>query len=250
MQRGLELKEGSNMEEIKAKKHLGQNFLGNETIAKKISELVPKNFKTLEIGPGLGMLTQFLVEKVDLTAFEIDENLVKILKKRFKLAKIVCGDALKTNYDDFDTVCGLLPYNVSSQIIEKFVKSKCKKAIFVIQKELAERTVASPGTHNYSRFSILVQNNCNCKVIEIYGENEFWPAPKVKSALIVMEKKKPLQIDQKLVNALFQHKNQKVKKALKHSSHLLENIDKYHGSLLEKKVVQLTIEEIATLSSQ
>lgn len=244
------------MEAITAKKWLGQHFLGNEETAARISELIPKNKTVLEIGPGLGIFTTPLAARCKkLTAIELDPDLVKILKKKFKAFKnveIVHGDCMNENFSNYDVVCGLLPYNISSQIIEKFCKSEsCKTAIFVIQKELAQRVVASPGTREYSRFSILCQNNANCEVVEFYPPEAFWPAPQVHSGLVKMEKKKPLLLDQAVVNALFQHKNQKLKKALKHSAHLLgkkvDAILEKNRELENKKVVELSLEEIGRL---
>jgi 16S rRNA (adenine1518-N6/adenine1519-N6)-dimethyltransferase len=246
------------MTEIIAKKYLGQHFLGSEEIAGQISKQVPAVGKVLEIGPGLGMLTSFLAGRcADLTAVEIDAELVKILQKKFKNSKnavaIKQGDCLEEDYSAYATVCGLLPYNISSQIIEKLSRSKCKNGVFVIQRELGQRMVAGPGTADYSRFSVLCQNNFNCEIISTYPPEVFWPAPKVYSCLVKMARKKPLVIDQALVNALFQHKNQKVKKALLHSKHLLGEktgkIAEKLGGLGEKRVVQLTLAELAKISN-
>ncbi len=231
------------MDEIKPDKRLGQHFLGSEATAQKIARHI-QGEKVLEIGPGLGILTQFLIKK-KLTAIEIDPRLANILKKRFGSA-VKHGDALQEDFSSFDCVCGLLPYNLSAKIIEKFLKSDCKLGVFVVQKEVAERMVAKSGSGNYSRLSILVQNNANCRLIATYNEDEFWPKPRVKSSLVVLEKKKPLLLNQELVNALFQHKNQKVRKALKHSGRTIS----YSGPLLEKKVRKLTIEQLAELSLQ
>lgn len=243
---------------IIAKKYLGQHFLGSEEIAGQISKQVSAAGKVLEIGPGLGMLTTFLAKRCsDLTAVEIDAELVKILQKKFKKNKNVAvkqGDCLEEDYPAYATVCGLLPYNISSQIIEKLARSTgCKNGVFVIQRELGQRMVADPGTADYSRFSVLCQNNFNCEIISTYPPEVFWPAPQVHSALVKMARRKPLVIDQALVNALFQHKNQKVRKALLHSKHLLgEKTGKLMeklGGLGEKRVVQLTLEELAKISS-
>lgn len=245
------------MDEIVPKEKWGQNFLGSEETAEKIAAIVPKGKSVLEIGPGLGALTGFLAQRCKkLTCVEIDPELAHVLRRKFKNdenVEIKDGDCLHEDFSQFDVVVGLLPYNISSLIIEKFIRSTCKKAVFVVQKEVGERMVASPGSRDYSRLSILCQNNCKCELIEVYPPEFFWPVPKVHSALVKMEKKKPLEIDQALLNALFQHKNQKVKKALKHSVHLLGEktekiIAKHNNPLMEKRVVELTIGEIAQLS--
>ncbi|MFH0713461.1 MAG: 16S rRNA (adenine(1518)-N(6)/adenine(1519)-N(6))-dimethyltransferase RsmA [Candidatus Micrarchaeota archaeon] len=238
------------MSEITPRKELGQNFLTSEEIAIQIAELVPTKGKVLEIGPGLGALTEHLAKRVsDLTVVEIDPQLIEILHRKLPASvEIIHNNCMKEDYSQYDAIVGLLPYNLSSQIIEKFTVSTAKTAVFVIQKELAERVVAPAGTRDYSRFSVLCQNNCNCELIETYPPEVSWPAPQVHSSLVVMKKKKPIALNQQLVNALFQHKNQNVRKALKHSRHLLK-IDetKISQTLLEKKVVQLTIQELSEM---
>ncbi len=243
--------------QIIAKKKWGQNFLGSEETAEKIAAEIPTGKNVLEIGPGLGMLTGFLAERCKkLTCVEIDRELIYVLEKKFANAKNVTirhGDCLDEDFSKYDVVVGLLPYNISSRIIEKFVNSKCKTAVFVVQKEVGERVAGLPGSRNYSRLSVLCQNNCACEFLEVYPPEFFWPIPKVHSGLVKMQRKKPLEVDQNLLNALFQHKNQKVKKALKHSVHLLgEKAEKIAGKnpgLMEKRVVELTIGQIHQLSS-
>ncbi len=244
------------MAEIIPKEKWGQNFLGSEETAEKIALEIKTKKSVLEIGPGLGILTGFLVERCKkLTCVEIDPELAHILQRKFKTTKnieIKNNDCLQEDFSQFDVVVGLLPYNLSSMIIEKFIRSKCKNAVFVVQREVGQRIVALPGSRDYSRLSILCQNNCKNELVEIYPPEFFWPIPKVHSALIKMERKKPVDIDQALVNALFQHKNQKVKKALKHSMHLLgekvKKIVEKNPHFMEKRVVELTIAEIAQLS--
>ncbi len=238
------------MSEITPKKSLGQNFLGNEEAAQQIAELIDVE-NVLEIGPGLGALTKQLAGRIKkLTVVEIDNELSHILKKQLgKKIKIIQGDCLDQSFSDYNCIVGLLPYNISSKVIEKFIRSNAEKAVFVVQHEVAERMVAAPGTRDYSRLTILCQNNCECELIAVYPPEFFWPKPQVHSALITMKKKTPMELDQTLVNALFQHKNQKVKKALKHSRHILGLKTPANDSLLEKKVVQLTIEELAKLSA-
>ncbi|MDP3742460.1 MAG: 16S rRNA (adenine(1518)-N(6)/adenine(1519)-N(6))-dimethyltransferase RsmA [Candidatus Micrarchaeota archaeon] len=246
------------MEQVIAKKKWGQNFLGSEETAEKIASEIPAGKNVLEIGPGLGMLTGFLVERCKkLTCIEIDRELTYILEKKFantKNVEIKHGDCLGEDFSKFDVVVGLLPYNISSRIIEKFVNSKCKTAIFVVQKEVGERIAGLPGSKNYSRLSVLCQNNCACELVEVYPPEFFWPVPKVHSSLVKMQRKKPLAIDQTLINALFQHKNQKIKKALKHSRHLLgekvEKIIEKNPALIEKRVVELSIGQLSELGSK
>ncbi len=244
------------MEQIATpKKKWGQHFLGSEETAIDIANQVPSGKNVLEIGPGRGMLTQFLAGKCNsLTAVEIDETLVKILKKKFgKKILVKHGDCLEEDFSQYDVVTGLLPYNLSSLIIEKFIKSKTPLAVFVVQKEMGERIVAVPHSRDRSRLSVLCQNNAQCKLLEIYPAHIFWPKPKVQSTLVKLERKAPLPMNNEIVNAIFQHKNQKLRKALKHSSHLLgEKVDKIigeHRGLMDKRAVELTLAELSALSN-
>ena len=189
----------------KAKKSLGQNFLVDQNILKLIanSTKIEKNNEIIEIGPGTGNLTDFLLKKnpKKLYLIEKDESLVNLLKNKFsKKLDIINEDILKFSknnlLNDQSIIFGNLPYNISSQILTKFVinknKFKFKKLIFMFQKELADRILAKVNSSNYGRLSILANWKFDIKKIIDIKPNSFFPKPKVLSSLLIFNPKIPL----------------------------------------------------------
>ena len=190
---------------FKAKKSLGQNFLVDKNILKLIanSTKIEKSDEIIEIGPGTGNLTEFLLKKnpKKIYLIEKDENLVNFLKNKFsKNLNIINEDILKFSKKNLlnnnTIIFGNLPYNISSQILVKFIinknKFKFKKLVFMFQKELADRILAKVNSSNYGRFSILANWKFNIeKVIDI-KPNSFLPKPKVFSSLLIFDPKTPL----------------------------------------------------------
>ena len=168
---------------IKPKKSLGQNFLIDKNIIKKITEAYPisKESEILEIGPGTGNLTEFFLKKEPKKIFliEKDKNLFLDLKRKYNKIEIINDDILKLSLKEMvnekTIVFGNLPYNISSQILTRFILNKenlpLKVFIFMFQKELADRIIAKPNTSNYGRLTILAtslislsecgRNSCN-----------------------------------------------------------------------------------------
>mgnify|MGYP001273739759 FL=1 len=191
--------------QIKPKKSLGQNFLVDQNILMLIanSTKIEKNDEIVEIGPGTGNLTEFLLKKnpKKIYLIEKDENLVNFLKNKFsKNLNIINEDILKFSKKNLlnnnTIIFGNLPYNISSQILVKFIinknKFKFKKLVFMFQKELADRILAKVNSSNYGRFSILANWKFNIeKVIDI-KPNSFLPKPKVFSSLLIFDPKTPL----------------------------------------------------------
>ena len=190
---------------FKAKKSLGQNFLVDQNVLTLIanSTKIEKNDEIVEIGPGTGNLTEFLLKKNPKKIYLIgkDENLVNILKNKFtKNLNIINEEILKfskKNLLNNETIIfGNLPYNISSQILVKFIinknKFKFKKLVFMFQKELSDRILAKVNSSNYGRFSILANWKFNIeKVIDIKPIS-FLPKPKVLSSLLIFNPKPPL----------------------------------------------------------
>lgn len=182
---------------VKAKKHLGQHFLKDENIASKIvNSLTYSNYKTiLEVGPGTGVLTKYLLEKdQDLFLAEIDQESIDYLKKEYAALtdeKFV-GDFLKLdiakNFDSEIAVIGNFPYNISSQILFKIIDhfEQIPEMSGMFQKEVAERTAAEPRTKDYGILSVMVQAYYDVKYLFTISENVFNPPPKVKSGVILM----------------------------------------------------------------
>ena len=190
------------------KKSLGQNFLIDKNVIKKIINSVQiKNKNIIEIGPGKGALTKEILKK-DPKSFlliEKDDMLSKILKDKFfdkKKIKIVNQDVLKFNFSKIkkkSIIFGNLPYNISSQILVKIIKlkglsSKCSDIIFMFQKELGEKIIANFPSSNYGRISILSSYKLNTINKFNISPNCFFPKPKVQSMVIHFQPKKKLNL--------------------------------------------------------
>ena len=187
---------------IKPKKSLGQNFLIDNNILKKIIEQTEiKNKNIVEIGPGTGNLTKKIIEQKpkNLILIEKDNILANSLQKKFEKLnnlKIFNEDILKFDLEkklvSDTTIIGNLPYNISSQILIKLVKfekwlPKYKKLILMFQKEVADKILAKFNTINYGRISIIT--NSRLKITNHFNvsQNSFYPVPKVKSTILVFE---------------------------------------------------------------
>lgn len=185
------------MENVKAKKHLGQHFLTDLNIAKKIVEsLDEKHSDVLEIGPGMGVLTQYLVKKpgINLHLVDIDEESINYLNHHYPglKGKIHFADYLKMNVSTIlpekYAVIGNFPYNISSQIFFRVLEQRAHvtQVVGMIQKEVAERIAAPHGSKTYGITSVLLQAFFDIKYLFTVNENVFSPPPKVKSAVISM----------------------------------------------------------------
>jgi 16S rRNA (adenine1518-N6/adenine1519-N6)-dimethyltransferase len=187
---------------IKPKKSLGQNFLIDNNILKKIIDLIEiDNQEVIEIGPGTGNLTEKIIEKKPkkLILVEKDQILAKNLKKKFKKyssLKIFNEDILKFDLEKqikgSAIIVGNLPYNISSQILIKLIKfkfwlPKYKKLILMFQKEVAEKILAKFNTSNYGRLAIITAARLKITNSFEVSPNSFYPIPKVKSTVLVFE---------------------------------------------------------------
>ena len=188
---------------FRAKKSLGQNFLSDKNILKKIVDAgkITKDDKILEIGPGTGNLTEYIINSKPkyLIVVEKDLELIKILNIKFKdKIKIINDDVLKLPenfYNDRYIIYGNLPYNISTKILSNWCLSKnikFKKLILMFQKEVAERIIAKVNTRDYSRISILANWKFNIKKIFDVSPECFVPKPKIKSTLLEFVPKKKL----------------------------------------------------------
>ena len=220
---------------ILPKRSLGQNFLIDENILNIITELGNINNEdlVLEVGPGTGNLTQKILEKKpkNFTVIEKDKKLVDFLKKKFnKKIDIINEDMLKFSYEKNLNkriiVFGNLPYNISTQILSKWIKIKklenfCKKFVLMFQKEVADRIVAKDNSKNYGRLSIISNWKMNVKKIMDIDPNSFKPIPKVKSSILTFEPKKnyyKIQDGKNLehiTNVFFNQRRKMIKKPMK-----------------------------------
>tara|TARA_A100001011_G_scaffold186362_1_gene194997 strand:- start:210 stop:1004 length:795 start_codon:yes stop_codon:yes gene_type:complete len=230
------------------KKSLGQNFLIDDKILDKIIEIGNVNFESvvIEVGPGNGALTTKIFEKKPkkITVIEKDERLFKLLNKKFgSLINIINDDMMNFSYNKYFEenliIFGNLPYNISTQILAKWIKINslekfCKKLVLMFQKEVADRIVAETNTKNYGRLSILSNWKLKIeKIIDIEPES-FRPSPKVKSSLLVFVPKKKYHILndprnlEHVTNIFFSQRRKMIKKPLKF---LFKNFDEISKKL-------------------
>jgi 16S rRNA (adenine1518-N6/adenine1519-N6)-dimethyltransferase len=184
--------------DVRPKKSLGQHFLNDQNIARKIAESIEGQPEmVLEIGPGMGVLTKFIAEKhANFKVVEIDKESVEYLKINLFLPeeKIIAGDFLQLNLSELcpDNYCviGNFPYNISSQIFFRILEERnhVTQTVCMIQKEVAERIAAPPGSKTYGILSVLLQAFFDIKYLFTVHEHVFIPPPKVKSAVIRLKR--------------------------------------------------------------
>lgn len=183
------------MGRVHPKRNLGQHFLTDQGIARKIAEtLSGKGYHSvLEIGPGMGILTRYLIERgfQDLRVIEIDNESVHFLKENFpELKEIIRGDFLTMDIDlhfsDKLAVIGNFPYNISTQILFRVLQNREKitEVCGMLQKEVAERICGGPGSRIYGILSVLLQAFYTTEYLFTVSEHVFSPPPKVKSGVI------------------------------------------------------------------
>ncbi len=246
---------------FKPNRNLGQNFLMVPDIIERNIERAELSEKdtVLEIGPGLGILTEVLAKRAGkVYAIERDLMLVQILRNEYNWSnvEIIEGDVLRIPLPEFNKVVSNLPYQISSPITFRLLEHDFERAILVYQLEFAKRMVAEPGDKNYSRLSLMVQARTHAEIAERIGRGAFWPKPEVDSAVVVLTPKpreERIELNENLVRALFQHRGSTVLSALKKSHHMLglnregfKRMRKELGSLPhgEKRVFKLSPEEI------
>jgi len=187
------------MNRVRPKKYLGQHFLRDRKIAERIADsLTGEGYETvLEIGPGMGILTKFLLERnfADFRVIEIDQESVNYLVENIpELKNIITGDFLNLDINSLFKgkigIAGNFPYNISSQILFKVLdhKDKIVEVTGMFQKEVAERICAGPGSKTYGILSVLLQAYYDTDYLFSVSENVFSPPPKVKSGVIRLKR--------------------------------------------------------------
>lgn len=210
------------MSPIRKSKRLGQHFLNSPQILEFEAEAAGVEGKTvIEIGGGDGRLTEKILAKKPkkLIVVEKDRRWADFLKEKFgERVEVLNQDFLKTE-ENAEIFIGNIPYYISSLILFSIAKKEFQRALLMVQEEFAERMVAKPRTSEYGRLSVSSQLLFKIKLLRKVKKGAFSPPPEVDSAIILLEKKSS-SIDpwlEKIILALFQHKNQMVSKALKHA---------------------------------
>jgi len=187
-------------ESVVAKKKFGQNFLKDETVLYKIIQAMPKNDnKIVEIGPGLGDLTKFLVDVKSVEAFEVDTDLCKLLQSEFKeeiatkRLHINCGDVLQawksTLVDEPYDLVANLPYYIATNIILKALADPmCKNILVMVQLEVAEKFCAEAGEKVFGSLSVITQSVGSSHIVVKVPPTAFEPPPKIDSAVFLIQK--------------------------------------------------------------
>ena len=219
--------------DVRAKKHLGQHFLKDETIAKKISEtLTFKGYKNvLEIGPGMGVLTKYLLEEdIELVAMDLDKESISYLEANYlnKNLKLLEADFLRYDFSDIFgeeefAITGNFPYNISTQIVFKTLENKEKVPEFtgMFQKEVAQRICAKEGNKTYGILSVLTQAFYDAEYLFTVPPTVFNPPPKVESGVLRLTRKKSLTLEcsekmlYKVVKTSFQQRRKTLRNSLK-----------------------------------
>jgi len=259
---------------VKAKKHLGQHFLTDETIAKKIAgALVGNNYKhVLEIGPGMGVLTKYLLEKkAKITVMELDRESVAYLHETFPLEhlnidtsskkfNIIEGDFLKKDIttvfnQEQVAIIGNFPYNISTQIVFKAIENRQFVPEFagMFQKEVAQRIAEKEGSKVYGILSVLTQAFFDVEYLFTVPPTVFNPPPKVDSGVIRLTRKKDfsLPVDEKLffrvVKTAFNQRRKMLRGSLK--SFNLSNTLK-EDPIFAKRPEQLSVQEFIQLTAK
>ena len=249
---------------VKAKKHLGQHFLTDENIARKIVEgLDFQNYNNvLEVGPGTGVLTKYLLEMPTETyVAEIDTESIEYLKIHYQKLedKHFTGDFLKINLSEIFSsqvaVIGNFPYNISSQILFKIIDNyqQIPEMVGMFQKEVAERTAAVPRTKDYGILTVLVQAYYDVKYLFTVHENVFNPPPKVKSGVIKLTRnpKEGLEgneiLFKQIVKTGFNQRRKKLSNALKPLT-IPESLKNH--SFMDKRAEELSVEDFIAFTQE
>lgn len=252
------------MKNVKAKKHLGQHFLNDEKIALNIVEGLNSPIKKVfEIGPGMGVLTKYLIQnkEIDLSVIEIDTESVAYLNENYpQLAgKIISGDFLKMDFTEFGdepfNIIGNFPYNISSQIFFKVLehREQIPQIVGMLQKEVAERLASPPGSKVYGILSVFLQAYYNVEYLFTVDEHVFTPPPKVKSGVIRVTRNdvKKLNCDEKLffkvVKASFNQRRKTISNSLKAIPFNRDHIKEL--DLFTKRPEQLSVEQFVELTN-
>ena len=249
-------------QQVRAKKYLGQHFLKDKEIARRIAESLPLSqaMPVLEVGPGMGVLTQYLLQNplVDLTAVEIDRESVDYLHLHYPQLKVIEGDFLKMDlsvlYPNKFCIIGNFPYNISSQIFFKVLdyRDRIPYVSGMIQKEVAERIASAPGKRAYGILSVLMQAFYTTDYLFTVSEQVFDPPPKVKSAVIRFTRNEVqhLDCDEKLFRTVVKTAFNQRRKTIRNSLKPLvpKESSMYADPIFDKRPEQLGVAEFVQLT--
>ena len=248
---------------IRAKKHLGQHFLKDLSIARSITDaLSGEGYSNIvEVGPGMGVLTQYLLKKDFIThVIELDRESVSYLQAEYpQLSKrIYSADFLKLNLDSITdqsfALIGNFPYNISSQILFKALdyKDQIPEIVGMFQKEVAERVASSPGNKKYGIISVLLQAYYNIEYLFTVDEDVFDPPPKVKSGVIRLRRndKKKLECNEKFFKQVVKQAFSQRRKTLRNALKPLICMSGFNDPILKLRAERLSVKDFVYLTNQ
>jgi len=243
---------------VKAKKHLGQHFLTDKKIAQNIVDNLDKTTKNvLEIGPGMGVLTDPLLKtnKYSLKVIEIDTESVTYLENKYPELEIISADFLKSDlqkiFPETFSVIGNFPYNISSQILFKILdyKNHIPEVVGMFQKEVAERVASKPGNKKYGIISVILQAYYDIEYLFTVEPDVFNPPPKVQSAVIRLRRNNidHLDCDEKLFIRVIKTAFNQRRKTMRNS--IKQLIPNKNHPLLSERPEQLTVQQFIDLTN-
>ena len=252
--------------QVRAKKSLGQHFLNSEDVAMRTVEALKETFQendrnsVLEVGPGMGVLTKYLLkeENLDFKAVELDEESVEYLLSHYPSieGRLFEGDFLRMDLDSLFkhefSIIGNFPYNISSQIFFKILENKDKvpTAVGMVQKEVAERLASPPGNKAYGILSVLLQAWYDIEYLFTVGPHLFSPPPKVNSAVIRIRRNDRTELGcdeilfKKVVKTCFNQRRKTIRNSIKP---LTGEYSVPQSELLDLRPEQLSVEMFAEL---
>ncbi|MFO7614701.1 MAG: 16S rRNA (adenine(1518)-N(6)/adenine(1519)-N(6))-dimethyltransferase RsmA [Bacteroidales bacterium] len=248
---------------IRPKKHLGQHFLKDENIAQKIIAGLPSDVENIiEVGPGMGILTKYLIGLPGKNCYfiDMDKESVDYLRERFpgQSERIIQGDFLRfqpeTVFSGDFAVIGNFPYNISSQILFKVLeyRDEITTVVGMVQKEVAERLASGPGTKKYGILSVLLQAYYRIEYLFTVNETVFIPPPRVKSAVIRLRRNDVISLDCdeglffRVVKTAFNQRRKTLRNSLRGFHIDYERGDIRH--LAGKRAEELGVEEFVMLT--
>jgi len=247
---------------VRPKKHLGQHFLTDQHIAGRIVDsLQAKSGNVLEIGPGKGILSNFLLQRFPDGFFmiEIDREAIDFLNKQYPdfQDRIIRGDFLRFTPDrifkDRFSIIGNFPYNISSQILFRVLdyKNRVDEVVGMFQKEVAERIASPPGSKKYGILSVLLQAYYEIEYLFTVHEGSFYPPPKIKSSVIRLQRNqvKKLDCDERLLKKVVKAGFNQRRKTLRNSLSTFDfSLSEEHQPILQKRAEQLTVDQFVLLT--
>ncbi len=248
---------------VKAKKHLGQHFLTDKNICRKIARQYGSHLdcqRVLEIGPGMGALTEFLIQdSLDVAVMDVDSESIAYLKEHYPAleGKIFEADFLRVKLEDFMGeepfgVVGNFPYNISSQILFKCLdyRNQIPEIMGMFQKEVAQRVAEKPGSKQYGILSVLLQAFYDIDYCFTVDEHVFNPPPKVKSGVIrcVRNEREELPCDEKLFIQIVKMSFNQRRKTIRNSIKQLLGGKQLEHEYLALRPERLSVEQFIELT--